>query len=607
MDAGAMSVKRGRVHLIDSTSAAVRPLRIALVRPPVLQLRASLSAYGAILPIGLAYVAAVLRDAGHELQVIDAPGEAMSAAHDIDSPIGPLQMSGLTPEQIVARLDPATQVLGITHMFLHEWPTIREIAERAKAAIPGLVVVLGGENATSYWPWIYRETDVVDHCVLGEGELTMRALCERLANGEGVAGLPGVASRGTHTDLAPRAQVLDRAEARDAFDAEDRDVAEPVAARDTARDADGAASRAGASAGTALLEAPVAKVAPPVLSRRTTDLEALPRPAWEYFPVERYMAHADNHGVNRGRSMPLLSTRGCPYRCTFCSSPDMWTTKYVTRDPREVVDEIKDYVARYRIDNVNFCDLTAIVRRDWIVEFCRLLKAEVPQLTWQLPTGTRTEVLDEEVVALLHETGCRNITYAPENGSERMLKEIRKNVLLPRMLGSLRAAHKAGLVTRVNIIIGHPKEEWRDLRKSWKFLVKAAWAGCDDAAVMIFAPYPGSADFRELLAAGKVSMGPDYHYLALARSGFSSKTYNPHMSTRQLIFTQYFLLLAFYGTAYLSRPWRFIGVARSLFTGRESTQLDQLLRTKWQQRRKAKRADRDGQVPEPAEPQTQAV
>jgi len=598
----------------DATIRGPRALRIALVRPPVLQLRVSLSAYGAILPIGLAYVAAVLRDAGHLLQVIDAPGEAMAAAHDIESPIGPLQMSGLTPAQIVERLDPATQVLGITHMFLHEWPTIREIATRAKAAIPGLVVVLGGENATSYWPWIFRETDVVDHCVLGEGERTMAALCERLAAGEPVAGLPGVASRGTHTELAPRATVLDRAEARDAFDAEDRDATapRPGAARDTAPAGAGSARDATAgAAGTAPLEAPLASA--PTLSRRSTDLGALPRPAWEYFPVERYMAHADNHGVNRGRSMPLLSTRGCPYRCTFCSSPDMWTTKYVTRAPREVVDEIKDYIARYRIDNVNFCDLTAIVRRDWIVEFCRLLAAEVPHLTWQLPTGTRTEVLDEEVVALLHATGCRNITYAPENGSERMLKIIRKNVLLPRMLGSLRAAHKAGLVTRVNIIIGHPKEEWQDIRKSWAFLVKAAWTGCDDAAVMIFAPYPGSADFRELLAAGKVEMGEDYHYLALARSGFSSRTYNPVMGTRQLIVTQYLLLLAFYGTAYLSRPWRFVHVLASLFTGRETTQLDQLLRTKLQQRRKARdggEGARAGGAPrggEPAEPRTQAV
>ncbi len=510
------------------TIGAVRPLKIALVRPPVLQLKKSLSAYGAILPIGLAYVAAALRRAGHRLQVIDAPGEAIDRVRDVPSPIGTLAMTGLAPDEIVARLDADTEVLGVTHMFLHEWPSVRKIAELAKARFPNLKVVLGGENATAFWQWMFRETDAVDACVLGEGEATALALCERLATVGDGAGVPGVAWRTTS---------------------------------DTCDESAGGAK----------------------LSERHTQLDDIPLPAWDLFPVENYLAHADNHGVNRGRSIPMLATRGCPYRCTFCSSPQMWTTKYVTRKPREVVDEIKGYIERYRINNVNFCDLTAIIKKEWIVEFCTILQQEQLDLTWQLPTGTRTEVLDREVLHLLYATGCRNITYAPESGSDRMLQVIQKKVLLPRMLDSLRAAHKEKMVTRVNIIIGHPKEEWADTRKSLKFLVKAALTGCQDAAVMIFAPYPGSADFKELLAAGKVAMKDDYYFLALARSGLSSKTYNPRMSTKQLVFAQYGMLLAFYATAYLSRPWRFFGVLKSLVTGKESTQLDQLLRTKMKQ------------------------
>jgi len=543
-------------------------MRIALVRPPVIQLRTSLSAYGAILPIGLAYVAAVLRDAGHALQVVDAAGEGIDSFRDFESPIGTLTMNGLSPEEIVARLAPGTQVLGITHMFLHEWPTVREIAERAKAAVPGLTVVVGGENATAYWSWMFAQTDAVDFCVLGEGEATMRELVARLSRGEPVAGLHGVVScaehraRGGSLDAAIRTGPPVRTE--DLVDT--APVALPAGEADDENETAGARESGG-----------------PVLSTRDTALGAMPRPAWELFPVERYLQHADNHGVNRGRSLPMLATRGCPYRCTFCSSPAMWTTKYVTRPPQDVVDEIKHAIARWGITNVNFCDLTAIVKREWILEFGRLLQQEQLDLTWQLPTGTRSEVLDDEVLPLIFETGCRNITYAPESGSERMLKEIKKNVLIPRMLGSLRSARRAGLVTRVNIIIGHPRETWRDTRASLRFLMRAALAGCQDSAVMIFAPYPGSADFRELLAQGKVEMGPDYFYLALARSGFSSKTYNQRMSTRQLILAQYGMLLAFYATAYLSRPWRAIGALRSLFTGKENTQLDQLLRTKFGQ------------------------
>lgn len=500
-------------------------LKVALVRPPVLQMKKSLSSYGAILPIGLGYVAAALRDEGYPLQVIDAPGEAIERFTTVDSPIGELAMNGLTPEQIVERLDADVRVLGITHMFLHEWPMVREIAERAKAKIPGLYVVVGGENATAYHQWMFQETDAVDCCVLGEGEATMLDVLEQLKRGESPAGLVGVAAYG-----AP-------------------DVVK--------------------------------------LSERRTVLDEIPRPAWELFPVDAYMVGADNHGVNRGRSMPMLATRGCPYQCTFCSSPAMWTTKYVTRTPREVVDEIKEYVARFGIDNVNFCDLTAIIKKEWILEFCTILEEDKVDITWQLPTGTRTEALDEEVLTKLHRTGCRNITYAPESGSDRMLHILKKKVQLPRMLDCLRAARRQKIVTRVNIIIGHPKEEWSDTRKSLVFLVKAALAGCQDAAVMIFAPYPGSADFKELLDQGKVRMGEDYHYLALARSGLSSETYNERMSTTQLLFAQYGLLLAFYATAYITRPWRFLGVIKSLFTGNESTQLDQLLRTKLKQFRPA--------------------
>ena len=72
--------------------------------------------------------------------------------------------------------------------------------------------------------------------------------------------------------------------------------------------------------------------------------------------------------------MPLVATRGCPYQCTFCSSPFMWTTRYVMRSIPIVVDEIEHYMKEYKADNIDFFDLTAIVKKDWILEFCREIK-----------------------------------------------------------------------------------------------------------------------------------------------------------------------------------------------------------------------------------------
>src|SRR5262249_11760141 len=157
--------------------------------------------------------------------------------------------------------------------------------------------------------------------------------------------------------------------------------------------------------------------------------------------------------------------------------PSMWTTRYVLRTPQDVVDELKSHIARYRVNNVNFCDLTVIIQRQWTVEFCERLIREDLGITWQLPSGTRSEALDADVLRLMYEAGCRNITYAPESGSTRMLDVIKKRVKLPRMLESLQAAERQGLRTRVSIIIGHPEERRSDTLRSVGLLVRAAWIG----------------------------------------------------------------------------------------------------------------------------------
>jgi radical SAM superfamily enzyme YgiQ (UPF0313 family) len=261
----------------------------------------------------------------------------------------------------------------------------------------------------------------------------------------------------------------------------------------------------------------------------------------------------------------------------------MWTTRYLVRTPRNVVDEMKTYLDRYQMNNVNFCDLTAIIQREWTVEFCNILIKEKLGVSWQLPSGTRSEVLDAEVLSLMYQAGCRNITYAPESGSERMLHVIKKKVKLPKMLASLKAAEQVGLRTRVSIIIGHPEERRYDTWQSLKLLVKTALIGCHDASVMVFAPYPGSADFKNLVDAGKLTISENYYYVALSRGGRSSSTYNPEMSKGELFFIQLGMLLAFYSLAYLLRPWRVINLVRGLVTGREENIVHQTIRTKIKQ------------------------
>ena len=143
----------------------------------------------------------------------------------------------------------------------------------------------------------------------------------------------------------------------------------------------------------------------------------------------------------------------------------MWTTRYITRDPADVVDEIATYVTEWGVENLNFCDLTAVLKRSWILAFCDALDARGLDITWQLPSGTRSEVLDPEVLQRMYDTGARNVTYNPETGSKELLKTYKKQVRLDRMMGSLQAARDVGMVTRTCYIVGHPEESRRDILK----------------------------------------------------------------------------------------------------------------------------------------------
>src|SRR6185369_10287704 len=94
---------------------------------------------------------------------------------------------------------------------------------------------------------------------------------------------------------------------------------------------------------------------------RIRALDDMPGPDWDVFPIEPYLAGNISFGASFGRNMPILASRGCPYQCTFCSNPAMWTTRYIIRSVDNVIAEIEHYRERFHITGLQFYDLTAIV------------------------------------------------------------------------------------------------------------------------------------------------------------------------------------------------------------------------------------------------------
>ena len=331
-------------------------------------------------PLGLAYIAGALEAAGERVAVVDA----VASAPDNVRRYHKGYLIGLSFDEIAARIPSGVEFIGISVLFTHEWPAAVCLIDTIKRRHPDVPIILGGEHVSSMSEFCLL-TSAADVLVLGEGEETVIELIHALRDKEPLDDIEGIAYRsGDDVVVNPRRQ-------------------------------------------------------------RTTDIDAIAYPAWHLFALDTYHEHRWMGGLySSTKSVPILATRGCPYQCTYCSAPGMWTPRWIPRDPAKVVDEIQYYVEHFGARNFPFQDLTAIIQRQWIVDFCHELLDRDLQITWQMPTGTRTEAIDAEVAQLLKRTGLINMAYAPESGSEETRRLIKKKMKTDRLFESMRATRRRG-------------------------------------------------------------------------------------------------------------------------------------------------------------------
>src|SRR5206468_2802013 len=240
--------------------------------------------------------------------------------------------------------------------------------------------------------------------------------------------------------------------------------------------------------------------------------------------------------------------------------PSMWGTNWLARDPRDVIDEIRYYYQQYRIEHVEFYDLTAIVDRRWILDFTKMLSAERLPITWRLPSGTRSEALDADVLQAMVRSGCEAIVYAPESGSPRTLARIKKKVNPERMLRSMRAAVRAGMHVRGHFIMGMPGQTLSEVAETFRFIAKMAWVGVHDVNTYFFYPYPGSEMYRELVAQGRIDPSSAAYDELLAGACFTDfkaiRSWSDHFSPAMLRVLCLGSMAFFYALSFFFWPLR---------------------------------------------------
>ena len=413
--------------------------KVLLLFPPVVNARFTNNICE--LPLGIASLAAWVKDQV-DVQCLDASEQG----YHHQEPFGKgLIRFGLSDEEIIKRIEQIKpDLVGFSCLFSSQFPIIRRLAEQVKKLDPSIILVAGGTHP-SFLPEACLGTSKLDYIVLGEGETSFSRLIEALNKDGQAMGLPGIAWR---QDDAIR------------------------------------------------INSNVSYL---------NDLSQLPFPARELFPVENYFRiNVPMQSLSRSRrNLAIATSRGCPYRCGFCSSTIHWGLCYRTRPVERVIEELKHLKDRYRIEEVKFEDDNLTADRTRARELFKRMIDERLNLKWNTPNGIAVWSLDEEMLEMMKQSGCYEITVAVESGDPWVLKNlIKKPVNLQKTREMVKVIKKLGIETSGYFIIGFPGETREQIMNTINY---ARSLELDRCYIFIFTPLPGTPLAKMAMESGRLS------------------------------------------------------------------------------------------------------
>lgn len=230
-------------------------------------------------------------------------------------------------------------------------------------------------------------------------------------------------------------------------------------------------------------------------------IENLPSEARHKMNLEGYFKVGLFHSPKSKskRVLTVMASRGCPEKCTFCSTPEMWSSRIRWRKPKDIYKEILEAVKKYNIGEIQFEDDSLTANRKNLEELCDLLKPL--GIPWCTPNGIKVNYqkgkMQYELFKRMHKSGCYQVTLGCESGSQRVLDEIiHKNLKLKQIKPTIENAKSAGLLVHTFWIVGYPGETRAEMEETIEF---AGNSCADSYSVAILAPLPGTPIYRQVI------------------------------------------------------------------------------------------------------------
>jgi radical SAM superfamily enzyme YgiQ (UPF0313 family) len=232
-------------------------------------------------------------------------------------------------------------------------------------------------------------------------------------------------------------------------------------------------------------------------------LNELPFPAWDIFPMEKYTTCLKFSGMDVDeKAFPLISTRGCTDKCSFCFRLDSGIRQ---RGPDAVVAEMKELHDRYGVTFFYFCDELAIVSKKQILQLTDSIKKNLPPIKFRM--DCRVTLFDDEIAVALKQAGAVFLNIGFESSSQKVLDQMNKRATIEQNIDAAEMAMKHGIGIGINMIWGMPSDDLDSLRMNAEF-IKRFNQYDQIRTIRPVTPYPGSPLYQQAVREGQLE-GPD--------------------------------------------------------------------------------------------------
>ena len=409
--------------------------KILLLFPPAYTIKSTRD-INPLPPIGIGMLAAVLEKKKYDVQILDCLIRGWD--QEEESPVNKdIVRVGLTDQQITEYIkEYKPDVVGVSCMFSVQHKVYPKVFAAIKAANPEIQTVAGGAHVTVCSKEVLEDPNC-DYIIAGEGEESLVDFLDSLQGRKSFESVDGLGWKHENSKhiINPKLHWIE-------------------------------------------------------------ELDSLPFPAYHLLGLEQYFGLEASHGIRHAKEFaPIVTSRGCPAKCTFCSANKMFGYKFRTRSAQNVLDELWYLKNTYGIKEIMFEDDNVTANRKHATELFQKMIDQKIDLRWDTPNGVGMWTLTEDLIDLMKEAGCFKINFPIESGDQEILKNVIKKPLdLKRTKDLFKRCREIGLDYGTFLVVGMPGEKIEDIWTSFEF---CAEVGSYSPHTSVATPYPGTELFEQ--------------------------------------------------------------------------------------------------------------